>query len=677
MHYWLGMGQSLRRRRLLHSRLNLAFCLMLLLAVTKILGRKDSNFMEGQSLRRSVPYEEDIREIRCEEMNSVSALLPEFVDIPFEDAVRDDHLVGWEDDWVAFGSLPYMEQGTTLSRDRFDVVSTWVNGTSEEFQRIRHQYALQSPLNLPGSMWAESSKARHREWSQIQWALWSSAQNVEDINKIQLITSHDQIPNFPDLDNDHRRRLEEILEIVPDRILFPERFYECTIPTFNSVPIEVNMGSTTSSSDKFLYICDDMLLTKRFRAGDIYTPLYGISMALYDGLVWNSDTMDEFDASRPFQGEYPEYRYSSWHFNRAFGKRNRAYVRHATKVYSRKLLREVAEAFPRAYHDTSRSKFRGDSDVINPHFHFYHYIIERHRKALLWSFFSLRSDLDDDGLLSVSERTRMIAEISAGDDYLADRQTLRLMRRDLQSVGLAPANSVRPRWSSFDGPPYSWYQESTIANDPEYHRPWDAVPDKPELEYECHIDLAHCLRLPADMDDAAIQMKIPDILKRVSKEIPHCGDCIINKLIKASGPKGLRAFLPEESFATKRDLAIKAIMRYSYTKNKLPGSMIQLGATQYDLDLLKYRLDVYRGGWEAMPSEICVNDDVPMGTSDEQIGEIKTVLSQFYRELTSGRREHRDEQEQPKVPVRADYEGHEGHNGHDTDTEDVDFERRA
>lgn len=119
-------------------------------------------------------------------------------------------------------------------------------------------------------------------------------------------------------------------------------------------------------------------------------------------------------------------------------------------------------------------------------------------------------------------------------------------------------------------------------------------------------------------------------------KLPSCGDCLINKLVLASGEKGLNEFLPTSEFQDLRELAIKAIMRYSYTKNKLLGNMILLGPSDYDMDLLKYKLSLMIQGHEAMPSQMCVNDDVPMDTPIQRVDAIREHLTTFSRSILDG-----------------------------------------
>lgn len=640
------------RRRLRSFQKCVAGLAILVLSCLFIRGRSRTLFPIQKRINNEAVF--DLCDAHANRVNR----LPEFDEISFEQATEDDVLTGWEEDWVAFGQLPHVEGGTSLGRTTVDAVLSWVNGSDPHFAKVRKQYATASSLNSPGSSWLEHSLARHREWSQIQWAATSCAKNIENLNRIQLVNSHSQVPEYPDLLGDERHQLEHLVDFIPDYSLYGQDARKCTIPTFNSVSIEVNMGAIPSKVDKFIYLCDDMLLTKKYTDADIHTPLFGLSMIIYDAMVWNVDTDDTYSVDQPQKGEYPEYHHSSYLFNSAFGKRNRAYVRHATKVYSRKLLREVQASFPRAYADAATSRFRGDKRVINPHFHAHHYVIERHRKALLWSFLKLKSDHDHDQFLSLSERLSIKDVLdTVGDDFPArvTRRTVSSMPKDLRAGGFSTANALKIRWSSFDGPSYSFFNETHIHRNPEYHEFKTAVPDKPNLRHRCDLDYDKCFG-PGFFDDPKKVVDVNTLLNHLARDAPSCGDCLINKLVLASGEKGLNALLPTPAHQDLRDIAVKAIMRYSYTKNKVLGNMVILGPSDYDLDLLKYKLDIITQGQEALPSQMCVNDDVPMDTPAARVTEIRDSLTKFYRQVLDGPTTAPDAvYTSLKMPQKSDY----------------------
>lgn len=106
--------------------------------------------------------------VLCQGLENEARARQTFVDISFEEATQDDILTGCEEDWVAFGRLPYVETGMSLGRTTFDAVVSWVNGSNPTFADIRKEYAITSKLNRPETTWLHDSRARHREWSQVQ-----------------------------------------------------------------------------------------------------------------------------------------------------------------------------------------------------------------------------------------------------------------------------------------------------------------------------------------------------------------------------------------------------------------------------------------------------------------------------------------------------------------------------
>lgn len=61
----------------------------------------------------------DTRE--CTLLDDASEFLPDYVHIPFEDAVAGDSLVGWEDDWVAHGTYN-VEKWGKMSEPKVDFI---------------------------------------------------------------------------------------------------------------------------------------------------------------------------------------------------------------------------------------------------------------------------------------------------------------------------------------------------------------------------------------------------------------------------------------------------------------------------------------------------------------------------------------------------------------------------
>ena len=76
--------------------------------------------------------------------------------------------------------------------------------------------------------------------------------------------------------------------------------------------------------------------------------------------------------------------------SRRFGHRNRPYHSHESKTLSTPLLREMAAMYTDALAVSARVRVRADaaSRVLNLHslFLYVHFVVERHREALLWSW---------------------------------------------------------------------------------------------------------------------------------------------------------------------------------------------------------------------------------------------------------------------------------------------------
>lgn len=69
-------------------------------------------------------------------------------------------------------------------------------------------------------------------------------------------------------------------------------------------------------------------------------------------------------------------------------------------------------------------------------------------------------------------------------------------------------------------------------------------PDDPGSGAQCTFHFSTCL--PPHFFDSSTSFSASTMFTRLAFERPQCGDCLITALIKASGKRGLSAFLPEE-----------------------------------------------------------------------------------------------------------------------------------
>ncbi len=135
-----------------------------------------------------------------------------------------------------------------------DFVVTWVDGNDPALIQRRNAYA--SDVNKAES--TSTSKARYREWDTFRYWFRSVEENAPWVRKVFLITDH-QIPDF--LKVDHPKL----------RIVFHDEYIPAEyLPTFNSVPIELNLHRIQELSEQFVYFNDDTFLNKPQKPTDFF-----------------------------------------------------------------------------------------------------------------------------------------------------------------------------------------------------------------------------------------------------------------------------------------------------------------------------------------------------------------------------------------------------------------------
>lgn len=233
-----------------------------------------------------------------------------------------------------------------------------------------------------------------------------------------------------------------------------------------------------------------------------------------------------------------------------------------------------------------------------------HFMVERHREALLWSFLVARSDRDGSGTYSSLERRNLLEEIGADKESLAlDIVTVMQPVRQLYEeapdeiflqAGLPAPIATRYNLDSQEAG-YAYSELGTRkANIPDsfLHRSWLI---EVYGKNHCQIDIVECFGPEFARGSFLIRghSSVDQVFRRVSFEKPHCGDCLISSLLHSSGRSGFSAFLPDtaDSFKSEsshvpltmvkawqsahyetkggRQRAISLIQRYSYAIGEL------------------------------------------------------------------------------------------------------------
>lgn len=512
---------------------------------------------------------------------------------------------------------------------------TGVNGSEEAFRNTKRPYELNSVLNDDEGKWINSHGVnRYRDWDELRYSLRSLEQYAAGFrNKIQiLVNSVDgtaagkQIPTW--LNDDPATK--EVVQVLAQEEFFDREKHAC-LPTFNSLTIENQLFNTPSDTD---YVCfpkpdrrrcfadplqlyalsDDMLLGKKHAAADIYSPLFGSVMGFKTNSYSATAPPTEVDARR--FGEKPFLIYTSWLLNRRFGIRKRKGQGHFGHALSRNVMREAISSFPGPELQSACKRFRGEPGFqLYSWYASFHYLIERHREALLWSYIMLRSDLDNDGNLSWGERQTIMRELEAG---MRNEGKTTFRKRNffhvpqmLQKAGLeAPKVNTDILWTSLDGP-------AAIQNT-------DCI----------EFDVNECLAPGFSVSSTDTRSKNPvfstaAVFDRLARQETRCGDCLL-KLILNQKSKGLAPLLPhDETQREQRELVVKAVMRYRYSIINPDALFVMVtDAEQVDSTLVNR----FVRSKKALAGQLCLNDDV--STDDPQeLADVKQAMTELYEGL--------------------------------------------
>lgn len=368
-----------------------------------------------------------------------------------------------------------------------------------------------------------------------------------------------------------------------------------------------------ANTGQMFALSDDMILGKPHSASDLYSPLFGPTMGFKDNAYNTLKPPTEEDAQR--FGEKPFLIYTSWLLNRRFGARKRKGQVHFGHSLSRSIAKEAITSFPRPALRSAFQRFRGETGFqIYSWYVMFHYTMERHREALLWSYIMLRGDADDDGYLSWNERKKMLRELAEGMGNETPEQFRRRiyyrMGDHLEEAGLQPPKvNTDVLWTSLDGP--------IMIKD---------------LDCDA-FDTEDCLAPGFSLRSSDATARSPvfssaAIFDRVARESPRCGDCLL-KLILNRRRSGLGTLLPHPvKKPEQRATVIKALMKYQYTiVNPDSAFYMVTDAEQAEHVLLKPYLKHNKKA-----GQICLNDDVV--TQDEQeLEQLKKVMSALFEGL--------------------------------------------
>jgi UDP-glucose 4-epimerase len=231
-----------------------------------------------------------------------------------------------------------------------DIVFSWVDGSSAEFQRLRAQ-RMNSYLVGAG----DDSAARYRQLDEIRYALRSVYLFAPWIRRIFIVT--DSPP--PAWLAEH-----PAVTIVPSTAFFRD---PANLPTHNSHAIESQLHHIEGLSEHFLYSNDDMFFGRPVAPDMFFSPggiTKFIQSATRIGLGENSVERSGFENAARVNRNL---------LRRRFGRVTTRHLEHAPTPLRRSVLQELEDEFPEDFARTAASPFRASTDisVTNSLYHFY------------------------------------------------------------------------------------------------------------------------------------------------------------------------------------------------------------------------------------------------------------------------------------------------------------------
>jgi hypothetical protein len=231
-----------------------------------------------------------------------------------------------------------------------DIVFSWVDGSSAEFQRIR---ALKMQSYVVGV--GDDSAARYRQLDEIRYALRSVYLFAPWIRRIFIVTDSPT----PAWLVDH-----PAVTVVRSSAFFRD---QANLPTHNSHAIESQLHHIDGLSEHFLYSNDDMFFGRPVSPDMFFSP-GGISKFIEAttriGLGENSSERSGFENAARVNRNLLRTR---------FGRVTTRHLEHAPTPLRRSVLREMEEEFSADFARTAGSPFRASTDisVTNSLYHYY------------------------------------------------------------------------------------------------------------------------------------------------------------------------------------------------------------------------------------------------------------------------------------------------------------------
>jgi hypothetical protein len=237
-----------------------------------------------------------------------------------------------------------------------DMVFSWVDGTSSEFQRLR---AERMATYVVGD--GDDSEARFRQIDELKYALRSVRLYAPWVRRIFIVTDSPK----PAWLADH-----PLVTVVRSDEFFTDA---SVLPTHNSHAVESQLHHIDGLAEHFIYSNDDMFLGRPVRPDMFFSPggvTKFIEAKTRIGLGASAIGRSGFENAARVNRDLLRQR---------FGRVTTRHLEHAATPLRRSVLNDLEREFPGDFARTAASAFRSATDisVTNSLYHYYALITGR------------------------------------------------------------------------------------------------------------------------------------------------------------------------------------------------------------------------------------------------------------------------------------------------------------
>ncbi|WAC66919.1 stealth family protein [Agrococcus sp. SL85] len=231
-----------------------------------------------------------------------------------------------------------------------DIVFSWVDGSSDEFQRER---AKRMRAYVVGE--GDDSEARFRQIDELRYALRSVHMHAPWIRRIFIATDSPA----PAWLAEHPK-----VTLVPAEAMFAD---PSVLPTHNSHAVEAQLHRIDGLAEHFLYANDDMFFGRAVSPDLFFSP-GGITK-----FVEASTRIGLGETHERRSGHDNAARTNRRLLRERFGAVTTRHLEHCAAPLRRSVLHELEATFPEDFRRTAASRFRSASDisVTNSLYHYF------------------------------------------------------------------------------------------------------------------------------------------------------------------------------------------------------------------------------------------------------------------------------------------------------------------